>query len=527
MYKLLCLILLLLTGNVFSQPATIIGTAVGEAGQTVSISIDYLGTGSEVVGYQVDINFDNTNLTVGINCNSTLGSAGIGCVDNGSYVRIIVFGLSNDALPNGQVGLLNFTISPGVIPPSIFPISVSNEVYSQVGGIGVSANGSIDGSIMVDQLFAIGGDVSGLNSSSVTLQNNLVDTITINANGPFVFPVKLENLSNYNVLVSDQPLLPDQTCSVSGGSNNNGTGVISAADVDNILISCNDSPVLTSDSYTIFEDTSLLADDVNGVVNDSNDDSVLVNDFDLDSLMIVDPGVYDPIAGIGGQLTINSNGTFEYIPDENTFGTANFAYEVTDGLSVVPSLLSIDVQAVNDAPTFDTLGNIDAVPLLLPPDTFLQIPDFLNNINFGEFESGQLIEQINLDVISDSNNILEVGSVSINAMGGIEMNLTFNEGIALLQLSLQDNGGVNNGGIDTSDTVEFSVSYIESIYDDGFEDTVLLDVINSTNGLTLENEVLIFKGHDIELYDFNRHLISIKKLNYWMKEIEIYLDNLH
>jgi hypothetical protein len=78
--------------------------------------------------------------------------------------------------------------------------------------------------------YTVGGTVAGL-SGVVTLTNNGVDDLVLNANGVFEFATALDNLSDYLVAVSVQPL--GQTCTV-----NNGEGTISGADITDVAVDC-------------------------------------------------------------------------------------------------------------------------------------------------------------------------------------------------------------------------------------------------------------------------------------------------
>ena len=83
-------------------------------------------------------------------------------------------------------------------------------------------------------LASVGGQLTGLGSGlSVTLQNNLGDSLTLSKNQSFVFPSVLAPGATYSVTVLTQPT--GQSCSVA-----NGTGTINAqADaVTNIAVSC-------------------------------------------------------------------------------------------------------------------------------------------------------------------------------------------------------------------------------------------------------------------------------------------------
>jgi hypothetical protein len=80
----------------------------------------------------------------------------------------------------------------------------------------------------------IGGSVSGLaTGTSVALQDNGSDTVTLSANGTFAFPTGLLADAGYNVTVLTQP--PGQNCIVA-----NGTGSVDSTtdDVSTVAVTC-------------------------------------------------------------------------------------------------------------------------------------------------------------------------------------------------------------------------------------------------------------------------------------------------
>ncbi len=101
----------------------------------------------------------------------------------------------------------------------------------------------------------------------------------------------------------------------------------------------NDTPEGTDDSYTGAEDTPISG-------------NVLDNDTDLDGdILRVNP---IPVSGpSNGELILNSDGTFDYIPDPDFNGTDSFTYEVCDNGSPVAcetATVTITVTEVNDNP---------------------------------------------------------------------------------------------------------------------------------------------------------------------------------
>ena len=86
--------------------------------------------------------------------------------------------------------------------------------------------------------YTIGGTVTGLAGTGLTLQDNAGDNLTVPpvANGApttFTFATPLASGAAYAVTVLTQPTSPAQVCSVT-----NGTGTVAAANVTTVAISC-------------------------------------------------------------------------------------------------------------------------------------------------------------------------------------------------------------------------------------------------------------------------------------------------
>ena len=80
--------------------------------------------------------------------------------------------------------------------------------------------------------FRVGGAVTGLAGSGLSLTLNGGTPLPIGGNGAFQFPDWVPTGTNYTIAVSGQPALPAQTCTVT-----NDTGTVSA-DVNNIQVNC-------------------------------------------------------------------------------------------------------------------------------------------------------------------------------------------------------------------------------------------------------------------------------------------------
>lgn len=111
-----------------------------------------------------------------------------------------------------------------------------NQTCTVGNGSGRVANANVTNvfiSCMVTE-YPIGGSVTGLASgSTLVLQNNGGDDLTITADGAFVFDDGVADEAGYAVTVSQQPTDPSQLCTVSQGS-----GTVAGGAVTDVLVTC-------------------------------------------------------------------------------------------------------------------------------------------------------------------------------------------------------------------------------------------------------------------------------------------------
>ncbi len=136
-----------------------------------------------------------------------------------------------------------------------------------------------------------------------------------------------------------------------------------AIHVNPLPIVVNHDPIGVVDNYTTFEDEPLLV-----VLR-----GVLANDSDPDG---------DPLKAIlssttsHGDLTLNADGSFTYLPDANYEGIDQFSYRVFDGNNHSdPTTVAIVVHAVNDAP----LARDDFFVMLNDSRLLVDLPGVLSN----------------------------------------------------------------------------------------------------------------------------------------------------
>jgi len=102
----------------------------------------------------------------------------------------------------------------------------------------------------------------------------------------------------------------------------------------------NDPPLANDDAFTMDEDGTLAA---SAAGNDSDAD----NTTGQLTWSLVNGGS----AQVNGTLTMNANGSFNYVPNADFNGSVGFTYQVCDpGASCDPATVTINVLPVNDAP---------------------------------------------------------------------------------------------------------------------------------------------------------------------------------
>lgn len=104
----------------------------------------------------------------------------------------------------------------------------------------------------------------------------------------------------------------------------------------------NQAPAAFDDAYVIDENTTLTVDAPGVLDNDSDPEG--------NPLSVNSAGTF-VAQGIGGMVTLNADGSFDYAPPANTSGDATFLYTITDGFGNQDSAtITITVSNIDDAP---------------------------------------------------------------------------------------------------------------------------------------------------------------------------------
>jgi uncharacterized repeat protein (TIGR01451 family) len=215
----------------------------------------------------------------------------------------------------------------------------------------------------------------------------------------------------------------------------------SVATVTLTITPVNDRPTpgAAGDNYSVLEDQSLTVPAP----------GVLGNDSDIDGDPLVAVLISEPAHGT---VTLNTNGSFVYVPSANYFGADSFIYVASDGrTNSVPATVNITVIPVNDAPSFVGGGDQKA-----NQNSPMQTVNWASNISAGPAnESGQTA----LFWVSNDNPSLFALTPGIAPDGKLRYKPATNAfGVATVRVTLRDDGGTANGGVDSSSEVVFSIT---------------------------------------------------------------------
>ncbi len=213
----------------------------------------------------------------------------------------------------------------------------------------------------------------------------------------------------------------------------------------------NQPPTAVSDEYATLEGHD-------HVLTVSAAGGVLQNDRDPEAGSLTASSAGNPP---NGEVTLEADGSFSYAPDPDFFGDDRFTYTARDGAGNGSSAtVTIHVAPVNDPPGFYDRGDPSRVGTDAGPQT---VRAWATSIHPGaENESNQTVEFL---VTGNSNPGLFTpgGQPRVTRDGARSREGTLRytpsgqSGSATITLVLRDNGGTNDGGVDTSAPHTFTI----------------------------------------------------------------------
>ncbi|MDJ0960174.1 MAG: Ig-like domain-containing protein [Acidimicrobiia bacterium] len=220
-------------------------------------------------------------------------------------------------------------------------------------------------------------------------------------------------------------------------------------------------PTANDDAYGTLEDTPLSVAAPGVLGNDS--------DAELDPMtatLVASPGSAQ-------SFTLNPDGSFDYTPLADFNGIDTFTYRAYDGtLFSGTATVTITVTAVNDEPGFTTGGDVTVLE-----DSGAYLGGWASGLTAGPAdEAGQALT---FSVTNNTNPGLFAAGPVVTSGGTLSFTPAADQfGSADITVDLSDDGGVANGGDDTSAPVVF---------------TITVDPVNDEPGFTTGGDVTVLE----------------------------------
>lgn len=355
---------------------------------------------------------------------------------------------ANDGSVNGGTPVANAdstpptTVTITVNPPNVAPSftkgsdqTVNEDAGAQTVAGWATAIDDGDPSVVQTLAFTATPDNAALFSvpPAVSPTGTLTYTPAANANGTATVTLSLQD---------------------NGGTANGGVDTSAAQAFTITVNSVNDAPAFTKGAdQTVLEDAGAqtVPSWATAISAGPSNESGQTLTFNVTGN--TNPGLF------GAGPTVAANGTLTYTPAANANGTATVTVALQDNGGTAnggvdtstPQTFVITVTAVNDVPSFTSGGNVT-----VNEDAGAQSTPWATAISAGPAnESGQTLT---FSVSNDSNGLFSA-QPAISAAGVLTFTTAANaNGSATVTVTLSDNGGTTNGGIDTTAAQTFSIA---------------------------------------------------------------------
>ncbi len=222
------------------------------------------------------------------------------------------------------------------------------QTCSVSGGSGTVGSTNITAVTVVcsTNTYQVGGTVSGLAGTGLTLKNNGADNLSVSANGSFTFSAAVASGRAYSVTVGTQPSGPAQVCSVSGGS-----GTIGNSNVTGVAVVCSTTTFTVGGMVTGLNGKGLV------LQNNGGDDLVI----DASGAFVFGSGVAN---GAGYAVTVarHASSPTQYCGISNGTGTVAGA-NITNVTVTCPVSVHATAVALGQNHVDLTWGSIGIAPL--------------------------------------------------------------------------------------------------------------------------------------------------------------------
>lgn len=228
----------------------------------------------------------------------------------------------------------------------------------------------------------------------------------------------------------------------------------------------NMTPDAVADNYPLLEGQSIsFTSPFNVLSNDT--------DFENDPLVVLNAGQVsiNTTTLTPGFVDLRVDGNFEFIPEQDDFGSATFDYTISDGVSFNDAAtVTLNILPVNDAPMFDSGSTFFGFSGNNQSSGLHEYQNWATNISPGPLNESTQNFQFIIQISGDTSIFATPPTVSNS--GTLSLDIAENSvGVAFISIILKDNGGTLNGGVDESEEVVVTVNAnLDLIFSSSFED---------------------------------------------------------
>ena len=401
------------------------------------------GTGHGNAGILDSATVDLDPSTAGIQNTRTVTGQGTFTVNSLGFVTFTPFLNYNGPVDpiyytiNDKSGATSDSTSISITVNSVndAPVAVANTAstaFNTAVTINVTTNDTdVDGSIDVATV--------DLNTSTAGIQN----TFTVAGQGTYTVSVL--------GVVTFTP-----TAGFSGAATpinytvNDNLGLVSNSTTISVTVAASGIPVAYNDAASTNEDSPVS---FNVLTNDVD------NTPDLDSTKVdLDPsivGVQNTYTVAGqGTFTVNTHGVVTFTPVANYYGTSSISYmdsDLTHHASNIATM-TVTINPVNDAPSFTKGADASGCQ----NGKFEILGNWATSISAGP--SNESSQTVTFSV-TNNNNSLFTDQPAVDEFGTLSYSPAPNQyGTATVSVRIKDNGGLANGGLDSSAAQTFTIT---------------------------------------------------------------------
>ena len=225
-------------------------------------------------------------------------------------------------------------------------------------------------------------------------------------------------------------------------------------------------PVAVDNEYTVAEDMVLSVSAAGVLANDTDADSATITVQDEDPST---PGSIEPVEDVRhGTLVLAADGSFEYTPDRDFFGTDTFVYNARDSRlqSLAAATVTITVTPVNDQPTAndDEITVAEDTVVVRSGDVFT-VNDRKGQEGFPSQtnELGQTLSVVGAVILSPAEAVagatVAVANNELTLTPPVHYNNEIN-GPILVELTIQDAGVAGADAMPLTDTSTLTINLL-------------------------------------------------------------------